>query len=259
MCEEEKKEKKFSFLLLIWYGLLAYIAVALTIYEIIPHGMNMIRKTNIIKDLESIYTDADIVAIKCDVEPFDKEELAGRYLWFGNGLPEEDLYAFVFADSEDNIGRGYATRYGTVVFDTYAACYYWDEMIASFEEIVDFEYNFPGLYHHILEDTLVNDCRLVYTHDCTTYEGFLAAGTIGYFYFGSGGYPGLTVGLSDASKETREAINKVLSESEFSIYIIYRPLKDEVIDEENAFLYYDSICGSYYPFDAPYNEAILGE
>ena len=50
MCEEEKKEKKFSFVLLIWYGLLAYIAVALTIYEIIPHGMNMIRKTNIIKE-----------------------------------------------------------------------------------------------------------------------------------------------------------------------------------------------------------------
>ena len=254
-----KRKKKISIYTLLLDVALAYILIILLIYVVIPYGLNVRRKYKIKKDMESVYTEAEFVAVKCDTKPFDKEELEGQFLWFGGGLPEDDLYCFLIADSEGNVGTGYATKDGTVVFDSYAAQYYADEMSESFKNTVDFEHNFPELYYHIEKINMINECRLVLTHDCTTYEGFLTAGTIGYFYFGSGGYPGLLVGLGDSSKDTIGAINAILADADFGIYILYSSMKGEVPDDSVSYLYYDHSCGSYYPFDAPYNEAILGE
>ena len=253
MSGTKNKKKKVRFSTIFLYAIL----VLVLFYLILPFGMNQWRKINIIKDMESVYTDAEFVSIKCGSKPFDKEELKEQFVWFGEGVPEDDLYGFLIADSEDNTATGYATKDGRVVFDHYAATYYAEEMIEYFKETVDFEHNFPGLDYYIPKTNFINDCRLVLTHDCTTFEGFRKAGTIGYFYFGSGGYPGLLVGLDDTSKETRNAINKILAEADFDIYVKYSSMNSEYSDDRC--LYTGDTCGSYYPFDASYGEAVLGE
>lgn len=260
MSDKKKKtKKKFSLLKFLWYVIWSGVLILILIRVVIPRGMNLWRQYSIKKDMESVYTDADFVKVKCDIKPVDRAELEGQFLWYGGGLPEDDLYCFLIYDSEDNVGTGYATKGGTVVFDSYAARYYADEMVASFNEVVDFEHNFPGLYYYIEKINIINECRLVLTHDCTTYEGFLTAGNIGYFFFLSEGYPGLMVGLGDSDKETIEAINAILADADFGIYIYYSSMKGEVPDDSVAYLYFEDFCGAYHPFDAPYNEAILGE
>ena len=253
MSDEKNKKKKVRLSTIFLYAII----VVILVYLIIPFGMNLRREINIKKDMESVYTDAEFVAIKCDSKPFDKEELKGQFLWFGEGVPEDDLYGFLIRDSEDNTAIGYATTDGSVVFDHYGAIYYAEEMIEYFKETVDFEHNFPELGYYIPKTNVINDCRLVLTHDCTTFEGFRKAGTIGYFYLGSGGYPGLLVGLEDTSKETRNAINQILAEADFDIYVKYSSMNSEYSDERC--LYTGDTCGSYYPFDASYEEAVLGK
>lgn len=250
-------KKKPSKSTLFLYVLIAVPLISALVYAVITYGMKVRREHNIIKDMESVYTEAEFVAIKCDKKPVDKAELEEQYLWFGDGLPEDDLYEFLISDSEDNTAIGYATKDGTVVFDTYACKYYADEAIDFFKEVVDFEHNFPELQYCIPEINIINECRIVLTHDCTSFEGYKTAGTIGYYFFGSGGYPGLFVVLDDASKETIQAINVLLADAEFDMYILYAGAKGDFSDVRH--LDFDDSDGSYYPFGAPYDEVVLGK
>ncbi len=222
-----------------------------------PFLTRYIRKYNIEKDLESVYVNSNIVSVECDSEPVDKAELEKRFVWYGDELPEDDLYAFTVCDSESNVGRGYATEYGHVVFDSYVGIYYALDAIEYYKEIVDFDINFQGLHYYIPEVNTINGCRVVYTHDCKTFEGYLSARTIGYFYFGSDGYPGLMVGLDDVSMENIESINQLLEAADFEFYVLYCEVEGDWADEESLCL--RDFCGYYHPFDDTYEESVLGK
>ena len=158
MSDEKNKKKKVR---LSTFFLFAIIVVMLA-YLIISFGMNLRREINIKKDMESVYTDAEFVNVKCDRKPTNKEELKRYYMWwYGDEIPKDDLYAFDIFDSENNTATGYATRDGRVVYDHYGATYYAEEMIEYFEETVDFEHNFPELGYYIPKTNVINDCRLV--------------------------------------------------------------------------------------------------
>ncbi len=260
---DEKSKKKLSKSTLVFYAIITGALIWLLICRIIPYGINLWRRINIIRDMESVYSDAEFVTIKCDIEPTDKAELEGQYIWYGGGLPEDDLYAFLISDSKDNPAMGFATKNGTVVFDTYAAAYYEDDAVEYLKNTVDFEHNFPGVGYFITASNIINAYRLVLTHDCTTFEGFRKAGTVGWFVL-SGGYPGLFLYLDDASEETTDAIEGLLTDANFDIYVMFIEAENDLSGIDNYDDLLDNVrigddCGSYYPFGKSYEEAILGK
>ena len=225
-----------------------------------PFGMNLIREINIKKDMKSVYTDAKFVDVQCERKAVNKDELEKEYVWFGEELPQEDLYAFRIEDSEEVTARGYATVDGKVVIDTYGNIYYTDEMMEYFEETVNFEHEFPGVGIYILPKPLGWGSRYVRTDDCTTFEGYRKAGTVGnhfWTYLTSGGYPNFLVGIEDTREETITAIKQILAEAEFDIYINFSSM-DSQYSDVNC-LAHGEDCGKYYPFDASYGEAVLGD
>lgn len=251
-----KKNKKRIYTVIV-----AVIFILVIIFFAIPFATRIKRKYNIEKDLESVYKEADIISVKLNSEPISKAELESDTFLMGEDLPKEDLYSFSFYDSNDNVGNGFATEDGTVVFDTYANYYYTDEAIKQFEDVVDFEKNFPDLRYYVRkEDVYYNTWRIVSTHDCTSFEGYKKARTVGYlnhYYYGNGGYPALIVGLEDTSEGTIEAINKRLSDADFDVYIKYFIMTGDWSDEDS--LFFEDSCGSYYPFGKSYEETILGK
>lgn len=249
--EKKKKSKVLIASGAIFVGILILVMGCL----IVPFGMSQRRKMNIVKDMKSVYSEAEFVAVKYSSKPIDKAELEAQYLWYGDEIPENALYAFTISDSAENTANGYATKHGKVVFDNYGCKYYAEESVEYFKEIVDFEKNFPGLGYEIFPQNAINECRIVLTHDCTTFEGYKTAGTIGYYFFGSGGYPGLIVGLEDTSEETIKAINRILTDADFDMYVIYSSMKADSSDENSFQL--EHSCGSYYPFDESYGNSVL--
>lgn len=249
---EEKKPKKFSISALYLYVITAIPLVVALVYVIIPYGITLRRRYHIKMDMKQVYTDARFTTVKCDTKRIDKAELEHSARWVGNELPEGDFYFFRIYDSKDNVATGYATKDGMVIFDTYAGIYYEDEMIKYFNDVVDFEHNFPELKSYIMS---MSSIRYSLTHDCTTFKGYRTAGTVGSF--SGDGYPVLFVVLNDASKETLKKINKLLADADFDIYIRYAGAKGDFSDKLGD-IDFDDSSGSYYPFDTPYEDAVLG-
>lgn len=250
---DEQKPKKFSIATLYLCVIIAIPLIVALVYVIIPYGITLRRRYHIKMDMKQVYADAEFTTVKCDMEPIDKAELERRHRWLGDALPEGDFYFFRIYDSEDNAATGYATKDGTVIFDTYAGIYYEAEMIASFKDVVDFEHNFPQLKYYIMS---MSSLRYALTHDCTTFEGYRTAGTVGAFT--GDGYPVLFVVLNDASEETLKKINKLLADANFDIYIMYAGAKGDFSDNLSD-IDFDDSSGWYYPFDdASYEDAILG-
>ena len=181
--ENNKINKKTLLRNLLLIGVLLVVLLCV----VIPRIMDLRRRINIAKDLESVYTEAEIVKVVCDMEPISKAELQeDYYLWFGPEPPEDDLYVFYIVGKEDEcLGKGYATKDGTVIYDTYARKYYADEAVLYFEGVVDFEHNFPGMKYYIAKKC--PEQRIVLTHDCTTFEGYKRAGAVGYGFVGFAG------------------------------------------------------------------------
>lgn len=231
--------------------------VLLICYFFVPIVMKFVRERNIVKVMESVYAEAEFVSVDCDKEPIDRTKLEDQYIWFGDGLPEEDLYAFQIADSKDRVAIGFATKDGDVIFDTYAYQYYLEDMKEYFISTVDFENKFPDVEYYIPELIPNNERRVVFTHDCTTFEGFKKSSTIGYYSLGTGGYPCLDIVLSDTSWEIINQLMEILVAADFDIYV-------EFISATGDFSDGDSLrklreAGSYYPFGVSYDKAILGE
>ena len=234
------------------------LAIALIMcYFLIPVGVNFVRERKIVKTMKNVYSESQFVSVDCDKEPIDRSQLEEQYIWFGDGLPEEDLYVFLIADSKDRVATGFATKDGDVIFDTYAYQYYMEDMKEYFLSTIDFENKYPSLEYYIPDINFTNECRLVLTHDCTTFDGFKKSSTIGYFDFGTGGYPGLDVMLRKPSEETVKEIEESLTNADFDIYV-------ELISASGDFSDVHSLCelecvGSYYPFGESYDKAILGQ
>ncbi len=259
----EKKNIKRKIVLLLFIGVLVYLLISV--------GVWLVRRNNILKELESVYVDADFVSIKCKFNPVDKEEEFEGYRWFGDGLPEDTLYKFYVIDSEGNLSLGYATRFGKVVFDNYCAAYYHDECVEYFNETIDFEQNFPMYEYefYVAETSLMERVRMVSTQDCRTFEGYMTATTVGYNPWrclGTGGFPGLLVGvkvpndtLQSELYELFEEIENIFYESEFTLFIQFRDVNYATYDVDiiaNGYLH-DNF--KPFPFPTDYGEAILGE
>lgn len=227
-------------------------------YLVINFGIGLIRRINIIWDMRSVYADAKIYILKCDNKPIDNEALDKRYVWFGDGIPEEELYYFEIKDSEGHKSSGFATKYGKVIFDDYASIYYADEIRETFINAVDFENNFPNLRYFIPKFSSMDIGRYVFTQDCNTFEGFMSARTIGYNSLGTGGYPTLFVGIDETNTEDVDEIINILKDKEISIYVQFVSTSGEDFNDVNTLRFRD-ICGGYYPFDANYEEVILGK
>ena len=234
------------------------LAIALIMcYFLIPVGVNFVRERKIVKTMKNVYSESQFVSVDCDKEPIDRSQLEEQYIWFGDGLPEEDLYVFLITDSKDRVATGFATKDGDVIFDTYAYQYYMEDMKEYFVSTVDFEGDFPDLEYYIPDIVPTNERRVVYTHDCITFEGFKKSSTIGYFSLGTGGYPGLDVILSDTSEQTINRIEEILVDADFDIYVEFNSASGDFSDSDS--LYNFDNAGSYYPFGESYDKAILGQ
>ena len=204
--------------------------------------------------MENIYEESDFVSISCARVPYDKVKLERGFIWYGDGIPDEDLYTFLIADSEDRTAKGFATKDGDVVFDTYAYKYYMNDIQEHFVNTVNFEENFLDITYYLDDMDSTNESRVVLTKDCTTFEGFKTASIIGFFDLGSGEYPGLHVGLTGSTSETIDNIKKILADNEFDIFFEFYRVNDEA-----GYMNYGNL-GSYFPF-APYSydKAVLGK
>ncbi|MCM1173365.1 MAG: hypothetical protein NC393_14715 [Clostridium sp.] len=69
--EKTKINKKILLRNLLLIGALLVVLV----YVVLPRIMDLRRRINIAKDLESVYTEAEIVKVVCDMEPISKAEL----------------------------------------------------------------------------------------------------------------------------------------------------------------------------------------
>lgn len=266
MSEKRSKKKLRKSTLLLWI-IMSGILIFELVYVLIPYGFNLRRRINIKKDMESVYTDAEFVSVKCESKPTDKSEIEGLYSCpqFDVEIPEYDLYAFHISDSEGNTGKGYATKDGKVIFDTYAVKYYEYAAVESLKDAIDFEHNFPELDYYIMEFAIGNANRIVLTHDCTTFEGYKNAGAIVYFSFGNRGYPGLWVFVDDRSEETLEAIEAIkglLADADFDMFVQFTYARTR-----NGISYVDDLSDisnggdidSYHPFEKSNEDAISDE
>ncbi|MBD5095433.1 MAG: hypothetical protein HDT40_00255 [Lachnospiraceae bacterium] len=273
---EEKNKKKICKTSVRKYLILIGALILVLIYVVIPRVMDLRRRINIAKDLESVYTGIDIVEVTCDKKPTYKSDLEERGEFFGDAFPEEGLYYFYVYGSEDDypwmqgygtmdtktflFAQGYAAKDGTVIYDTYAGLYYADESASYFESVVDFEHNFPELDYYIKQGNS-NISRFVQTHECTTFEGYRNAKvgrnmiTTVFTY----GYPELRVGIDGENKERVEAmkaIKKILQDADFDMYVSFYDLRSNASGKYDFFsLQYKEIV--YEPFEDGFGGDIL--
>ena len=246
---EEKNKKNFRRASLLKYLILIGALILVLIYVIIPRVMDWRRRINIAKDLENVYPGCEIDEVKCDKKPTYESDLEESYEWFVNAFPEEGLYHFlVFVTEDRHVAQGYATKDGTVVYDSCAALYYNDASASYFEAVVDFEHNFPGLDYYISK-TNINSNRYVQTHECTTFEKY-RTGTVGGFavsLVATNGYPEILVGIVDGERETVKEIKKILKNADFDIAVSFASIEANASGEYDAYSFGESL-GKYIPF-----------
>ena len=250
---EEKNKKNFRKASLLKYLILIGALILVLIYIVIPHIMDFRRRMNIKKDLESVYPGCEIDEVRCDKKPTYESDLEESYEWFVNAFPEEGLYHFlVFVTEDRHVAQGYATKDGTVVYDSYAALYYNDACASYFEAIVDFEHNFPGLDYYVSK---INMSTLTYvqTHECTAFEEYRNATSKNEKLLGFAfaraltcGYPALYVGIVDGNEETVEEIKKILQDADFDMYVQFSRMRANAEGEYNEYCFEDSL-GKYIP------------
>ena len=166
--ENKNKKKKTKWI----------IAAVILIALIVLFGPYLWMRFRILHNMKRIYKDADFVHFSCDRKPIPEDQL-DSYIWYGGEEPEEPLYAFIIEDSEGRNGWGYATKDGTVILDNYSGDYYLQDTIDYFERVVDFKTNFPELECTPVRVSPKNVRRLVYTEDCSSFEGYLKARLVG--------------------------------------------------------------------------------
>ena len=236
---EEKNKKNFRRASLLKYLILIGALILVLIYIVIPHIMDFRRRMNIKKDLESVYPGCEIDEVRCDKKPTYESDLKEHFNWFNNGFPEDGLYYFLVFGAEDlQVSQGYATKDGTVVYDSYAVLYYKDASISYFETVVDFEHNFPGLDYYISKINR-DSCRYVQTHECTTFEGYRKAKA-------TYKYSDLYVSIVDGNEETVEEIKKILQDADFDMYVQFSRMRANAEGEYNEYCFEDSL-GKYIP------------
>ena len=238
---EEKNKKNFRKASLLKYLILIGALILVLIYIVIPHIMDFRRRMNIKKDLESVYPGCEIDEVRCDKKPTYESDLEESYEWFVNAFPEEGLYHFlVFVTEDRHVAQGYATKDGTVVYDSYAALYYNDACASYFEAIVDFEHNFPGLDYYISKINR-DSCRYVQTHECTTFEGYRKAKA-------TYKYSDLYVSIVDGNEETVEEIKKILQDADFDMYVNFSSKSANASGEYDEYSFGENL-GNYIPFE----------
>ncbi|MDE5872735.1 MAG: hypothetical protein K2H07_02360 [Lachnospiraceae bacterium] len=274
---EEKNKKKICKKSMRKYLILIGALILVLIYVVIPRVMDLRRRINIAKDLESVYTGIEIVEVTCDKKPTYKSDLEERGEVFGDDFPEDGLYYFYVQGSEDDYpwmqgygtitkdaflcARGYATKDGTVIYDTYAGLYYSDESAAYFEDVVDFEHNFPEFDYYIMREN-TDVYRYVRTHECATFEGYrntrVGGGGVSSLFI-SHGYPRVVVGIAGEKKERHEAmkaIKKILQDADFDMYVSFYEMYSDTPGkyDEHSFLHEELV---YEPFEGGYWGDIL--
>ncbi|MCM1173367.1 MAG: hypothetical protein NC393_14725 [Clostridium sp.] len=275
---EEKNRKKFRISSLLKYLIPISALILLLFYVVMPRVMDLRRRINIAKDLESVYTGIKIVEVKCDKKPTYKSDLEKRGEVFGDAFPEDGLYYFYVRGSEDDYSwmqgyttgekdaflcaRGYATKDGTVIYDTYAGLYYSDESASYFKDVVDFEHNFPELDYYIRRENSDID-RYVKTHECTTFDGYRntrGGGGPGSL-FTRHGYPGVVVGIPGEMEErveTMRAIKKILQDADFDMYVSFYSMRWDVSEKYDFYSFEDEEM-VYEPFENGFWGEILEE
>lgn len=228
---------------------------------LIPIIQKKLIKRRIISDMSSVYSDAKFVDVKWEDTPYSKQEMEDFYIWYGDGLPDEDLYAFMIMDSNENVAVGYSDKNGNVIFDSYAGYYYRKDMIDYFLETVDFENNLPNVHYYFTKRDPLTGSRYVLTRECATFEAYRKSSTIGFLDYDSGGYPSLRVCLEVTDEKTISKINDILKASNFDLYVEYDNVTGDftTANEDADFEWdYPEFDEPYYPFGMNYNKAILG-
>ncbi len=254
----KKKLRKSTLLLCI---VMSGILIFELVYVVIPYGINLRRRINIKKDMESVYTDAEFVSVKCETKPTDRSKLEKPYLHFYTDVefPEYDLYEFHISDSEGDTKIGYATKDGKVVFDTYATKYYNYAAVDSLKKVVDFEHNFPELGYYIVELSYAIGHRSVLTHECTTFEGYKKAGAILSVPYGDV-YPELLLYLDDDSEEIIETIEGLLADADFDMSVQFKYAVNDISDADDIYdIQFGGNLGCYEPFEKFNEDAISDE
>ena len=250
---EEKNKKNIRKTFLLKYLILIGALILALIYIVIPRIMDFRRRMNIKKDLESVYPGCEIVKVECEKKPTYESDLREDAYLFNDAFPEDGLYFFWVLGTEDpHKSDGYATKDGTVVYDSYAALYYKDASVSYFESIVDFEHNFPGLDYYISKKNL-NQLTYVQTHECTTFEEYRNATSkneklVGFAFARAltCGYPALYVGIVDGNEETVEEIKKILQDADFDMYVQFLRMRANAEGEYDEYCFGESL-GKYIP------------
>ena len=233
------------------------ITIVIIIAVIVPFCPYLWMRFNVLRNMKRIYKNAKFVNFSCDRKPIPEDHL-DSYIWYGGEQPEGPLYAFTIEDSEGNNGWGYARKDGTVVMDNYSGKYYLQDTIDYFERVVDFKTNFPEIECTPIHVSPENTRRLVYTEDCTTFEGYLKARLVGSMSLTGHGFSGIDVGLNTDDPQYVYDINQILRQVDFEVCVEYMTTDETVTDEDLRGV--GDELGHYYPFGSErYETAILGD
>ena len=236
--------------------IIAAIAVIVVIL-MAPFCRYMWMRFRVLGNMKRIYKDAHFVNFSCDSKPIPEGHL-DSYVWYGGEEPEGPLYAFTIEDSEGRNGWGYARKDGTVILDNYSGIYYLQDTIDYFERVVDFQTNFPELECTPVRVSPENSRRLVYTEDCSTFEGYMKARLVGSMSWTGQGFSGIGVGLNTYDYQYVYDINQILRQADFEVCVEYMTTREDITDEDLKGTGFE--LGHYYPFGAErYDTAVLGD
>jgi hypothetical protein len=245
--EKSSRKKKIAILIIALIGIIL----------LLPFLSYLRMRINILRNMQKVYKNADFVHFSCDSKPVPEDHFK-HYRWYGGEEPDVPLYAFIIEDSEGNPGWGYATKDGKVMLDNYAGTYYLQDTIDYFERIVDFKNNFPELEYTMVHSSPENLRRLVYTEDCSSFEGYMKARLIGTSSITNWGYSGIGVGLNTRDHQYVYDINQILRNADFEVYVEYFTIDERITDEKLKGIGFE--LGKYFPFGTDnYDTAVLGD
>lgn len=218
MKTKTKKKVKKIFVFVATALILFFLALVIRFYII---------KIRIYRDLASVYKDAEL-GVKVSWKMHDAKEITENFYWYGEKVPYKKLYYFQIKDSENQVGWGYADKNGNVLYDTYANVYYHEKTWEQLLNIIDFDKNFPGVEYYLQNPDPVTFCRLIYTHDCTSYEGYMNTRNVGFIYSQAFGFTGLFLGLTVTDEKTITKMNQLLKDANCEIYINYCQISGDI-------------------------------